>query len=571
MSYKHYLLTAAMTMMCVVMAACVDDKYDLSDIDSTVKVEVDNLVVPIKMDEIKLESIIPDDKRVKVIDGRYAFVETGRFWSNPVYIAPVWMISRLIYSKSTAVQYDAPAGDVAEFDFSISGGEYELHTSILPEDITYIDDVTGDIEINVKFTLEHAKVFAKQISFVNLVIVLPKGLTVTDAAGGVYDAETGELTIAELSVDDESATLVIRANRAKLTSMDYAFEIDPRKVTAKGEMSIKSGKLRLSGLNDNPTADRINIYASYEISDFLLDTYTGGLDYYYQGLCFDDVRLDGLPDFLSQAGTDIRLVNPCLFLKVHNPMQTYDLYSMTGMYINAWHGFEQTRYSIDNDDFRIGTENPDGIYNYCLSPFIPQSPAEGFDNAEHVGYKSLSDILSNAGNPDYGIPSSLEIKMEKPHIPAQYVVDMPVGIFLDEVIGTYEFRAPLALEPGSVIKYQHTVTGWGGDEFDYITVTRLDIDAVVTCDIPLALEMKAYPVNWRGEDIGGVEIKGVRINAGSQPQPVHITITGDVTGFDGIRYEAIATSGDNEELRADMNISITDLRPTISGYYLKKL
>ncbi len=572
MTYKLNLLTAAMaTLGCIALPACVDDKYDLSVIDTTVRVEVSNLVVPLKMDEIRLESVIPDDKRVKVIEGHYAFVETGGFWSSPVYIEPVWIVSQPITSKAVTINYIKPDGDTAEFDFSFDPVDIELHTPRLPADITYIDDVTGETEIKLTFILDRIGEFAERVSLTDIEVCLPKGLTVTDASGGVYDPATGLLSAAELQVTDDHPTLAIKLSRLDLTRFDTTLESNPHKVTAKSEMSVRSAKIRLSGLNPDPALDAIRVFLYSEIPDFLIYSYSGGLNYHYQGLTFDDIRLDGLPDFLSQAGTDLKLVNPCMYLKVHNPMQVYDVYSLAGLYMNARHDFEFMTYAIDDPDFRVGTDHPDGVYDYCMSPAMPQQLAEGFDDAEHVAFTSLSDILSNGGNPDYGIPSSIEVKMDSPRIPEQHIVDMPVGIFLDELGGTYEFRAPLALEPGSVIKYSHTATGWGNDEFDYITVTQLDIDATVTSEIPLSLDMKAYPVDWRGDVIGDVEIKGVTINAGRQPQTVHITITGNVTGFDGIRYEAVARSGDNELLSPDMVIRLTDLRPTISGYYLKKL
>ena len=50
--------------------------YDLSDIDTTVRVDVNSLVIPINLDEIQLKSIFDidtedPDAKVKLIDGQY--------------------------------------------------------------------------------------------------------------------------------------------------------------------------------------------------------------------------------------------------------------------------------------------------------------------------------------------------------------------------------------------------------------------------------------------------------------------------------------------------------------------
>ena len=105
-----------------------------------------------------------------------------------------------------------------------------------------------------------------------------------------------------------------------------------------------------------------------------------------------------------------------------------------------------------------------------------------------------------------------------------------------------------------------------------MTITELNIRATIQCDIPIALDIKANPIDAGGNIINNVSIEGVHIADGSQPQEVNIRITGNITGLDGIRYEAVATAGpDGGALRPDMNIRVSNLRPTVSGYYEKEL
>jgi hypothetical protein len=105
-----------------------------------------------------------------------------------------------------------------------------------------------------------------------------------------------------------------------------------------------------------------------------------------------------------------------------------------------------------------------------------------------------------------------------------------------------------------------------------VTITELNIRATIQCDIPIALDIKANPIDAGGNIINNVSIEGVHIADGSQPQEVNIRITGNITGLDGIRYEAVATAGpDGGALRPDMNIRVSNLRPTVSGYYEKEL
>lgn len=47
---KHYLLYAAGLIAAASVTSCVDDKYDLSDIDTTARIQVDNLTIPVNVD-----------------------------------------------------------------------------------------------------------------------------------------------------------------------------------------------------------------------------------------------------------------------------------------------------------------------------------------------------------------------------------------------------------------------------------------------------------------------------------------------------------------------------------------
>lgn len=63
------------------LTGCIDDKYDLSDVDTTVRVNVDNLTVPVNIDAVTLRSIfdLKSDSKVKEVDGAYAYVDNGDF------------------------------------------------------------------------------------------------------------------------------------------------------------------------------------------------------------------------------------------------------------------------------------------------------------------------------------------------------------------------------------------------------------------------------------------------------------------------------------------------------------
>lgn len=88
---KHYLLYAAGLIAAASVTSCVDDKYDLSDIDTTARIQVDNLTIPVNVDAITLSSLLDldpndPDAKVKEVNGIYAVVENGDFHSEMVHI-----------------------------------------------------------------------------------------------------------------------------------------------------------------------------------------------------------------------------------------------------------------------------------------------------------------------------------------------------------------------------------------------------------------------------------------------------------------------------------------------------
>ena len=90
---KHYYLIGSLPLMAMVsLTACVDDKYDLSDIDTTTEIKVKDLTLPVNIEEIKLGDIISveDDSEFKeiIVGGQkvYAVNKSGEFNSNPIEI-----------------------------------------------------------------------------------------------------------------------------------------------------------------------------------------------------------------------------------------------------------------------------------------------------------------------------------------------------------------------------------------------------------------------------------------------------------------------------------------------------
>ncbi|MBO4965229.1 MAG: hypothetical protein J6C81_03060 [Muribaculaceae bacterium] len=84
------LLSVVVGTSALLFSGCIDDAYDLSDIDTTSRVNVNGLVIPVNIDQITLDDIISFDENSKIkavtIGGErfYALVENGEFNSEDI-------------------------------------------------------------------------------------------------------------------------------------------------------------------------------------------------------------------------------------------------------------------------------------------------------------------------------------------------------------------------------------------------------------------------------------------------------------------------------------------------------
>ncbi|MDE5807745.1 MAG: hypothetical protein K2H76_06475 [Muribaculaceae bacterium] len=89
---QNLLKTCVPLSAALLLSGCIDNKYDLSDIDKTTQINVNDLVIPVNVDAVKLDDIITidDDSKIKIVNLNgtevYAVSETGDFNSDDINI-----------------------------------------------------------------------------------------------------------------------------------------------------------------------------------------------------------------------------------------------------------------------------------------------------------------------------------------------------------------------------------------------------------------------------------------------------------------------------------------------------
>lgn len=94
MKLRNYLSTGVCVATLLSLSACMDNDYDLGDVDTTARIKVENLTIPLNVDKINLDKIldIEEGSQIKEVKDPvlnktvYAVLETGSFESDPLDI-----------------------------------------------------------------------------------------------------------------------------------------------------------------------------------------------------------------------------------------------------------------------------------------------------------------------------------------------------------------------------------------------------------------------------------------------------------------------------------------------------
>lgn len=587
LNYKRYLPIA----VALLATSCVNDDYDLSDIDTTSRVTVNDLTIPVNIDAITLGDIISPDADSKIqsvnIGGRefYALTEKGEFNSDPIHIdkveAPAPYLSPTEAYLDLLPDFNMPMAQgvvlTSTYQIKDMGNDLNYNAGHIDDAIVELGSVRADMELQIKLELLDLNFHLDNVKFTNVVMQLPRGLSGVTTSVGSYDSATGEWSIPNLDITTISITLSLKATGVDFKQAGVTIDAN-HSLKYEGEFRIKSGQVTLTTTIDGITMPtNLHFKASYEVSSLVAKAFTGVINYKVGGLSIAPISLSDIPDFLNGDGTNIRLANPQLYLQVNNPVAGNSLDCSTGLKLTAIRdGGAPLPFTLDKGSFTIGhSRGVAGPYNFVLAPKDEDlsAPSEFLTDIQFVEFTSLSDLLATpAGYPVSGLPKEIAIDLVDPQIPTSSVTDFALGRDLEGVHGKYEVVAPLALTSGSTIIYTHTEDGWNSEDLDAVTITKLTLTAKVNNNCPLGAYVVVWPVDKEGNRIEGAEIKSNQLGyTPGTAEEFKVELTGTIRHLDGVVIEAHVNSENDQPLTKDNLIIFSDIRATVSGYYDKKL
>lgn len=585
------------------VSGCTNADYDLSDIDTTARFNVNGLVVPMNIDNVTLKSVLDlkETSKVKETPSGYAIQEDGTFESDaikvPSFSTSVPQIDPIEASinihVANGVKATEPASvPIAYYELPTKSTSFTISTDKVPEQVMDIYDVKVDAKAKCNIQISGLSDVLKKVRFNGIQLQLLKGfhLSYLEINGkskdesetdylSSYNPQTGILDLSSEEIETENGHInisisisSINADEAGLEFSNPHFSISCEcKLLEGGKVSVcKEDFKKISEINSLPTS--IGYKCNFDVSEVDVKSFSGKIKYDVTGLNIAPVNLNDLPDLLSQPETDVRITNPQIYIKLNNPLiqEGYSLSAQTGFTLTANRPDEAPQnYSLDEGELVVAD---DADNSFVLSPIDPEASVKADldrTDAQHIGFKSLSDICSGKG-----LPKSISVTADDPQIPEQEVYDFRLGETFNPVKGNYLFFAPLNLKPGTFISYADSIDGWNDEDVDGITIEKLSLDMNVTTDVSLDMNLTVYPIVIRnGKPVIDYSIAGkAHIPASASSSPVTAILEGTITHLDGVYISATLESKQaGKTLSPDMHINLSGLKATVTGYYDKEL
>lgn len=574
------LLWSAVVAVPLLLGSCVDQAYDLSQIDGTSEFKVTNLTLPLNLKEISLRDLIKDGEIKTVTAGGkefYAVTESGHFSSNPISLgsvtakAPVLPAVRATVKLGATQSATGMGGTAVAFEKTVTVTDFPAQTVTIstppldPSILSVTSIKTRPMYFDMDITAEGLPA-GMTVAFDNAEFEFMKGLTLASLPSNCsYDPKTGLLKVSKIECVNSKGKIQLDVRGLDLEQGGATFTSSGLKFGS--EIRLKSLQLTCSMNTDkmagiNPPSS-FNVCLNTKVSDMTVSHVSGRLQYNIDGsgLKIPPVDLMSLPDFLNNGRTDLRLANPQIYLSLNNPLAQYNIYFQTGLQIRTLRPEGTAIYALDNDGVVRVDPAAVGANNFVLSPTLPASPLGEYSSGlRHVPFSGLSDVL--AGD---GLPKRVDIELVKPQIPAQNVTDFDIASTIPGIEGDYTFIAPLALKKGSVIYYGEKFDGWSSDFIEKLKISSLALEADVTNTVPLDFTLNATLLH---NDLLQVAFNAkTQIKGNTDNQHIRLEFKGGIMNLCGIKFDAVLSPDSEEPLAPNQVIKLSNIRIIVDGSY----
>ena len=636
-----------------------DDNIDVSDLDSTIGIGTDNFKVPFGgTNDIRLDDVLElkegDCIRTDA-SGNYEFYKEGNDieaakpkvkevsfdTSTPKesQVLPIKLFSgmstvgddkKFFFGDVTSLDFTDPATltiltdsnkvdpyKVKEIEFSGDGNNQ----------IVKLEEATINGSMKLQLHVEALSGFVNYIDEIQL--FFPKFLKLKNSSDYEYNTtlnpnfnvlklkrvrcnQVRNITLNLESIDDIKATEPSAAEKAKgymifnSTTMKMSCVIKMMLILKKSD--VVASQIPATGVAERSVDTDVDMGSGF--------TVTHAEGYFNPDITLDPSSInigDDVPDFLNDDEVSIKLANPTIKLEVENNVDAEAI--INGTLIATYNDGKKKQLDINGIKMKRSSVATKSTIVICRKAgtdagtqyIVLNQPGETTKPGGITVVKDIAAILSK-------IPETIELKYDAK---CNYDYSDPVAnppakfdLYKEGTEGnpsargcsykikpSYNFFAPLQMDPGSTIVYNDSIKDMNEDlndnDIDFRGDTKLVITAKMLNESPLELELDPTPIGFnepnpkkRAEGAPLVELKndiavdiktnrtGNKIASNlTDKTPTELTITlskknanSDLKKLDGIAFKVKAVSAVSQTLNKEtQKLKVTDMILTING------
>ncbi len=542
-----------------ITTSCIDNSYDLNkDIDMTISAGGEHLAIPVGYTEkITLDKIIEIEEGddLQLVDGEYHLLKGDDIEPSTTKVEDVTIdeiksnIEKINISKDSSTsspQQRTSNENKYNTDFEKTG-KIEVTAKRIDEAVKEIgeleakDKVAFDIFINIEGEFSIVKV-------TNLQIELPDFLVFADTQdteGIIIDKDNHKLSfndfILKKNTTEEQGKFhlqLIAYYFAEKAGTGQGLVVTNKEINETYDVKV-SGTAEVTLGTTTPTVssnDKLYIIPQIMIAEMNVQNVTGVIQPKITPTN-TIVKLENLPDFLSDNEVELDITNPTISFIANNPLETPII--LNGEML----GKKADGSMIEGSTVKIGNGSKDGNKiqlnpgnNIIILSRTGKSNQENSSTVQNIQVSDINNLIKK-------IPDEVNVTLN-PVVKNDdyYTVELKEDGYTME--GNYDIDIPLNFGSNLKIVYDETIDNFDLDLEDVdIKKAILSINAVNT--IPLAMEIK-------NENVSALDANGNVI------KDIDVTVEGTITESKDGKAEVSSTLNINLNETAEGAISKLD-------------
>lgn len=598
--YRSPLAAGALCMaLSAALTGCIDNSFDLDDVDSTIGINVDGLSLPVgQTEKIMLKDILSVDESVKLdADNLFYLVEEDEMsmsfsvHNTETYIKPTAinatvgtfdydMASRLISYTGTAA---LPFQRGLSYDLDVKGSKSLVFSmEQVEEDVLGITRVDFDaVPVVVSLTMDGSLKNKMSISKLakGFKITFPKFMTVA-SVNSPWKQSAGDAQTIELQSDITNPTgrtiATVYSNRANLGA-----KVE-RKTDAAGDtygtitLDNENAEMKMEGKATYYVSQAFNMQRG-DLADLVLNvkvnndrairlnSVTGYFDPVIEPT-IDPIHVaDNVPDYLKDDEVNLSIGNSTV-------KYVYDMTGITAsiLFSASFNAVKDGKVIATTDLEKHKIPQQKASVFYYAQDDTPFDPNGVEDDATVLPNQDIKKLLAH-------IPDRIETDMSDGRVQIDGTEESTISFGKTYTVkGKYTVYAPFHTERGFNIVYRDTTESVGDDIEDY-TAEKVTLKATAYNTVPLGLYFNVVALDKDGRVIDGITIDEADIAAGKGAQADAVATELEINGtlsdpalFKKIdrfafRVGAHNTADRDYDLMSDQWLQLRNLRLSLKG------